>query len=279
MPSRLLLPAPLLLLFLAATPAAAHEPVDASLARATSELERRGESVERLLRRAELRLVRGDHDAAARDLARASALDPADARVDLYRGRLRLEQGDPAAAAVALARYLARVPHDAIGRTLRARALARLDRPLASAAEYSAALAEGPRTQLYYERAQVLAAAGPGHVAQALAGLDEARAGLGTIPSLELYAIDLELERGAWDEALARLARVAALAQSQGPWLARRGEILELAGRDAEARAAYAEARKAFATLPAARRGTRASARLEAQVASGLARLDGGSAP
>ena len=116
--------------------------------------------------------------------------------------------------------------------------------------------------------------AGIEHIDVALQGLDEGLERLGQPITLQLYAIDLELELGRHDAALARLDRIASRADRKETWLVRRGEILEQAGRPAEARAAYVAAIEAVQALPATRRGTRAVSRLQTRAEEALARLD-----
>ena len=112
------------------------------------------------------------------------------------------------------------------------------------------------------------------HIDVALQGLDEGLERLGQPITLLLYAIDLELELGRHDAALARLDRIASRADRKETWLVRRGEILEQAGRPAEARAAYVAAIEAVQALPATRRGTRAVSRLQTRAEEALTRLD-----
>jgi predicted RNA polymerase sigma factor len=77
------------------------------------------------------------------------------------------------------------------------------------------------------------------------------------VPSLALAALDLEVALGRHQAALARLDRLLAEGPRNEAWLARRGELLERAGRRDEARGAYARALELIATRPAERRGKR----------------------
>jgi predicted negative regulator of RcsB-dependent stress response len=111
-------------------------------------------------------------------------------------------------------------------------------------------------------------------VVDALRGLDEGIAVLGALPTLQLYAIELELTIGRTDSALARLDSVS-VQQSHRPeaWLARRGEILEQGGRVDEARAATEKALAAIAALSPRHHNTRATLELEARLRRTLDRL------
>jgi predicted negative regulator of RcsB-dependent stress response len=122
------------------------------------------------------------------------------------------------------------------------------------------------------ERAQALASAGDGHVAEALRSLDEGVAELGPVVTLQLLAIELELRRKTYDAALARLDAVAAQSPRKETWLERRGQILASAGRAAEAGEAFVAALAAVEALPPPRRRVRAVIELEARLRTALAR-------
>jgi len=253
----------------------AHAPAADAIAELTQRIRSEPEQAELYLERGELYRVDGNQLSAAQDFERAARLDPARPEVDLYRGRLALDADRYADAEVALSRFLARVPGHTLARALRARAFARLGRGLRAAEEYSAAIAlqASPSPELYLERAQALVSDGDRHLAEALRGLDAGLARLGDVTTLDLYAIELELQRGDCDAALARLDRIASHAARQDAWLARRGEILEGAGRKAEAREAYRRALEALEQVAAPRRHTRATAERETSLRSALARL------
>jgi DNA-binding SARP family transcriptional activator len=96
---------------------------------------------------------------------------------------------------------------------------------------------------------------------------------LGTLATLQLYAIELELSRGRTEDALARLQSLAASSNRHETLLARLGEILELAGRTDAARTAYEQAVAAIKLLTPRHRATRGIVELEAQLRDALARL------
>jgi Flp pilus assembly protein TadD len=66
-----------------------------------------------------------------------------------------------------------------------------------------------------------------------------------------------------WDGALRRVERLARVSPRQESWLVRRGDILSEAGRNAEARAAYAQALEAIESLPERYRTAPATKKLE----------------
>ncbi len=79
---------------------------------------------------------------------------------------------------------------------------------------------------------------------------------LGPAVTMQSYAIELEMKRGRYDRALARLDRITSQYTRKEGVLKRRGEILEAAGRVMEAQVAYTEALDAVSVLPEGRRNT-----------------------
>src|SRR5439155_22460749 len=124
----------------------------------------------------------------------------------------------------------------------------------------------------------VLAAGGNSHLDEVVRGLDAGVDKLGPVVTLQLYAIELELQRGRYDAALARLDTIAAQSVRQETWLARRGEILERAGRADSARATYATALTTLDTLPPSARRVGAMTELRTRVCAALTRLGSPSA-
>jgi tetratricopeptide (TPR) repeat protein len=120
-----------------------------------------------------------------------------------------------------------------------------------------------PKPDYYLERAQALVSAGDAHVVYALRGLDEGIRKLGPLIALRVRAIDLELLRKNFDGALTRLEPILAQSPRRETWLARKGDILEQAGRTREAREAYAAALNAIESLPPNHRKTRTMVALE----------------
>jgi predicted Zn-dependent protease len=260
-------------------PAFAHVAVDGQIADVTHRIASRPRDASLYLHRGELHRVHRDWEAARADYERARAIDPSMSGVDLCFGRMLLESGRPIDAVAALDRYLAAKPESPEGFAVRARSLVKLGRGLEAAADYTRAIELGAVAgapsdpDLHVERARALAAEGGVHAAEAISGLDEGSARLGYPVTLEMEAIDLELFLGRHDAALQRLDRLLARSPRKESWMCRRGEILEAAGRSAEARDAYVSALRAIDALPSPRRGTRAMGDLERRIRSGLDRL------
>jgi len=256
----------------------AHGDLHIQIQEVTRQIEKEPRNADLYLKRGELHRAHQEWDAAQADYDHAFALNPKLAVVDLARGRMFLEANWPISAKVALDRFLAVYTNHVEGLTARARALVKLDQRLAAARDYTAAIHHSiePRPELYLERAQALTTEGGVHLDEALKGLDQGIKKLGPLVTLQLYAIDVEIKQKRFDAALARLERVAAQSPRKETWLARRGEILQQAGRKAEAREAFQSALAAMDKLPPARRHVPAMAELEKRLQQALDSLSSG---
>lgn len=231
----------------------------------TKQIAKTPNDAELYLRRGELRRAHAEWEEAFLDYDRAAALAPNLATLDLVRGRLFLDSGWPLSARACLDRVLLRQPNHVEALLLRGRACARLHLLLSAADDFDRAIAlyPEPSPDLYIERAEVLAAAGPEYLVRALAGLDDGVRKLGPLVTLQLTAIELELKSKNYDSALGRVDTVAARSPRKETWLTRKGEILKQAGRAEEARQAFKTALAALQTLPPTRRHVPAMLELE----------------
>ena len=145
---------------------------------------------------------------------------------------------------------------------------------LAAAADYDRLIArlDPAEPEQYLQRARWLVAEGVAHVDAGLRGIDEAIARLGPLVTLIAFAIDMETGRGRYDAALARFASLPVVVAGRRDWLARRGDVLQAAGRDREASAAYADVLATIEGLSAKRRTVKATAALDARLRQLLAR-------
>lgn len=229
------------------------------------------------LRRGELHRIHRDWSKAEADYKTSLKLDPQLVIADYCLGRLKLDAGDPAGAQVYLDRFLKQRPTDPEALAARARALNALGKHVAAAKDFTDAIDNAPnsspRPEYFLERARALEAAGPSHIAEALTGLDDGVERLGEVITLQLYAVDLELARGNYDGALERLDVISSRSVRQEPWLVRKATILEAAGRDDDARAAYEQTLASISSLPSSRRNNKAVTRLEDEAREALERL------
>jgi tetratricopeptide (TPR) repeat protein len=250
--------------------ATAHGPLHEQIVRLSKEIEQFPDRADLYIQRGELHRHHQDWNAALADYDNANRLEPKLAMADLCRGKLFLDAGEPKQAKAALDRFLTNAPNDAEGFLTRGRALAQMGAHSLAAEDFSSAIqnVETPQPEYYYERSQALVAAG--RLMEALHGVDEGIRRLGEIVTLQLCAIDLEIRMQFYDGALARLEKVAAQSPRKEKWLARRGEILLMAGRHEEARRAFRAALLEIETLPSSRRNAKAVVDLEKRVRAAL---------
>jgi len=200
--------------------------------------------------RGELYRAHADWKPAESDYDKAAQLNPSLAEIELARGKLAFDIGHDLDAKTKLDSYLKTHAGDVDALVTRAHTLARMGDRKAAAADLADAIAHSPspRPDYFLERAKLQA--DEGETAAAVGGLDEGLKRLGPLVALQLQAIDLECEQQHFDEALKRLESVAANSEHKEKWLIRRGEIQAKAGRREEARASFAEALTAIASLP-----------------------------
>lgn len=257
--------------------AGAHGDLHERIVSLTQQIRRHPRDAQLYLKRGELHRLHSEWSAAEKDYDRAAKLDPTLVHVELERGALFLARHQPQKAKLALDRFLLLQPDHVRALLLRARTFVQLQQFVAAAADFTRmiALMSEPTPDPYLERAQALISAGPDHFDEALRGLDEGITRLGPLVTLQLQAIELECSLKRYDSALHRLAQVTALSQRKENWLVRKAEILEQAGRIADARTALTEALATIAALPQRQRNQGKTIALETQARDHLARLMG----
>jgi len=203
-----------------ATPALAHGELHDQIANMDRQIAAQPQSAALYLRRAEMRRIHREWDAADVDYAKVLALEPKHPEASWLRARAWLEAGKAAVALPELDRYLAQFPDHASARLTRARALATLGSNAQAAADYVLALERLPQAEPdhYLELRNAQQAARMPPSAQ-LASLEQGLRRLGPVPSLEDAALDVEVRAKQWDAALARLDRQAAVAVRKERWL------------------------------------------------------------
>lgn len=251
---------------------AAHGDLHEQIRAVTEQIAKDPKNSELYLKRGELHRAHQEWDDAQADYDHALALNSGLTVIDFTRGRMFLEANWPHSAKICLDRFLRKHTNHVEGFTARARSLVKLEKPLDAARDFTTAIQFAPtgRPELYIERSQALVSAGDKHYEEALRGLDEGIGRLGPLVTIQLHAIDLELKRKQFDAALNRLEKIASQSPRKETWLARRGEILQQAGRREEARAAYEQALKALDSLPSARRNVPAMTELERRIKAAI---------
>jgi tetratricopeptide (TPR) repeat protein len=266
-----------LAVLLFSAPVVSHPGIDDQIADLTARIAASPDRSDLYLRRGELYRIHQQWEKAEADYKAALERDANSHTARFCLGRLELESGNAAEAKKLLDDYLAVRATDALAFATRAKANGALGRHLAAAADYSMAIDNNengsPKPEYYLARARELTATGQQHLGTAIAGLDEGIQRLGSPVTLQLYAIDLEMERKNYDAALVRLDRIAVDSARKEPWLVRKATILEAAGRVSEARLAYEQTLTSLDSLPPTRRNNRAVVRLENEARQALERL------
>lgn len=245
--------------------ALAHGDLHEQIANVTAQIQKIPESAELYFKRAELHRLHEDWPAAAADYDRAAQLAPELSAVRLGRGKMLFASGHLDEAKAELDAFLTASPERVDAFVTRARIQAKRAEPLPAAGDFARAIALSPQPEpdFYLERAQALVAAGDAHLDDALRCLDEGMARLGNLPSLGLYAVELDAKAKRFDSALARLDRLSAISPRKEAWIERRGDLLAQAGRAEEAQQAYRAASDAIVKLPPRLRVTKAITDLE----------------
>ncbi len=253
----------------------AHTSIDKKIATITKLIEQSPDNAQFYLTRGELYRIHKEWSKAIMDFNRAAKLEMGFPEVDFYMGRVFLESDQPKKAEKALKNFIGCVPDHSRARILRARALLKLGRGKEASEEYTHAieLHSKPGPELYLERAKILAEEGDANVDEALEGLDAGLQKLGQLVSIQLFAIDLEIKKKRFNDALCRLEQIAEQSQRKETYLVLRGEILEKAGRIDEGFEAYTEALSAIQNLPTNLQKRQVIIQLKARVIDAIYRL------
>jgi tetratricopeptide (TPR) repeat protein len=222
--------------------ALAHASVDELRRAADAAVALRPDDPQAHLDRARVLQLAHEWDAALAELG-AARMHGADADdVGAARASVLLDAGRPQLALREIDGVLASRP-DAYGLVFeRGRALLMLGRTELAADEFGRAIAAmpAPRPEHVFVRRDALLLLGQPEAA--LAALDAGMARIGSVASLQLAAIDIEVQLAHFDAALYRIDELIGLNGHNPAWIARRGEILQRAGRNAEARVEYERA-------------------------------------
>ena len=260
------------LLLLIAASGFCHDELAEQVHDITLQIQRAPDRAELYFQRGELYRADSHWKKAESDYRKAKELAPDMAATDLGLGLLYFNTGRFHESKESLDRFIEHQPDHAEARVARGHVLNKLGKRAEAIEEYGAALALHPDPEIYIERSQLLAA--DNKLAEALSALDEGIRSLGSVVTLELYAIDLEIRLERYDQALERVSKIAAQSERKEAWLARKGEILSQASRKDEARKAYLAASEAIDHLPPSRRNNRYTRELEQRIRSALDQLE-----
>ena len=252
----------------------AHPDTPRRLEEVARELEQRPGAPDLLYRRGCLRLDEeyADYPQAVRDLT-AALKDPSIADVRLFRAIAYRHLGETAKALADLDAYVRAVPEDARAYEQRFEARLAAGRKREAAADLEKALHIQPRADLYARLATLHEEAGA--PAKAIQTYEDGIARLGRPLELMVALVDTAVRARATAKALEWVGVLEAEGGRRERWRLTRAEILEGAGRTAEARAAYQEVLTLHEARAAAGGFLSQPMRLEqAQALAGLGRKD-----
>jgi tetratricopeptide (TPR) repeat protein len=250
----------------------AHPDLEEQIAAITRHIQSTPHDASLYLRRGELFRLHSQWDKAQSDYDNAGRLDPQSKDVPLARATLFFDSGRPDQARPILDALIDQPQPHTPALLLRAK-LFTLQNNLAGAiGDYTRAIALStmPEADWFIERSRLQAKSDP---AASLAGLEEAIQRLGSLVTLQMPALELELKLKRFDAALKRLDSIHARSPRREIYLAQRAEILEASGHKAEARATYTAALTAWLALPEFRRTSASAMSVREKVEAGLNRL------
>ena len=248
-----------------------HDELSEQVQAITVHIQREPNNPELYFQRGELLRADSHWRLAELDYLKVKKLDPKMDSADLGLGLVYLQMKKYKQAKQALDRFLLKQPDHAPALVARGHALSKLGNRTAAIEEYTRGLELHPDPEIYIERSQLLLE--ENRIQDALASLNQGMERLGPIVTMELYAVELELKLKHFDEALARVDKIADQSERKEMWFAKKGEILLLASRKDEARAMYLSAQQALQTLPAFRRHNRYTQELEKSIHTALEKL------
>ena len=244
---------------ISSVPVFSHVAVDEQIRDVSLQLEKAPYSADLYVRRGELYRIHEEWDKALTDFFHAKKLDKAHETVDIFLGKAYLDTERPAKAKGILDQFLKRRPNHVTARILRATAQEKLGDFRAAAADYNHAIlscrgSAKPQPYFFINRAKALMIASESLIDEAIAGLDEGLAILGRVASIQMYAVELELQSTNYDGALRRLNSMASWYGQSPELLIRIAEVSKTAGRFDEARQACSKAITLIENSPKRRR-------------------------
>ncbi len=249
----------------------AHEELSQQIQEISAQIQQSPNDANLYLRRAELNRTDSHWKDAELDYLKAKSLDRELDSVHLGLGLLYYDTQRFADSLKSLNQFLDRHPQHSLALLTRARIFKRDGHSSLAIRDYSKALETQPDPSVYIERADLLTK--EKKIPEALAGLNQGIETLGPVVTLELAAIQLDLQLKQYDSALARVDQIAAQAERKEIWLVKRAEILQMASRNKEAKQNYLDALNAIDILPDSRKSTKTTRELKSRIQAALEEL------
>jgi tetratricopeptide (TPR) repeat protein len=250
----------------------AHEELSLQIGEISAQIRQTPNDANLYLRRAELNRTDARWKEAERDYLKAKKLAPEMDAADFGLALLYYDTHRFDHSLKVLNQFLGKHPQHAKALVTRARILKRRGDWHQAVEDYSMSLENDADPAVYIERADLLKS--QNRIDEAISGLDKGIAALGPAVTLELAAIQLELQLRHYDSALRRLDLIASQAERKEIWLVERADILRTASRNEEAKRNYHDALDAISGLSDSKKNTKATRELEQKIHTALEELD-----
>ena len=210
------------------------------------------QSAELFLQRGQVHARHGDWDEAISDYAHAERLEPDVQHIDLLMGKALRQSRRFAEAVARLDRYIIKHPDSAGAFLARARAHADARHVDPASKDFAKVAELAPNPDAYVEWSKLLASTN--RTEEAVKKLEEGCSALGPLITLQVKIIDIEISRKNYARVLERIDAILASASRKESWLARKGDVLAMAGQSPAAADAYTQALDALRRLPSRHR-------------------------
>jgi tetratricopeptide (TPR) repeat protein len=241
----------LALLTLCGSAPAAHEGVHELIQKATVEIKKDPHDWQLYLYRAQLYRMNEDWPEARADLDFVRTSAPDDLALVLEEAHLFHAQGLLLQALQKTEQYHQHDVKNARSWQLHARLLFALKKyqQAADAMQTAIPLFPTPEPDYFHFQAKALQNLGPVALPKALLCVEQGLKSIGACVSLELLAVDLETDLGMWQQAIARIDRLATSARRKESWLMHKADVYWRCGKRRQAKREYQAALNAIQLL------------------------------
>ena len=260
---------------------AAHDDIDVQVAALTERISLTPDDSDLYHRRAELHRAHEEFALALADYDQALKRAPDQVASHVGRSSALLANGQPGQALASANRASSLQPDSAEAHLALARALAALGRGNEADKAYTRAtnLHTRPTPELFLEHAASLRGQQPPNRSRAIEVLRDGTSTVGALVTLISPLIDLLLDAGDAEAALAVCDQLPRSLTNTPNWLVRRASVLAALNRVPEAHQTYRAAQQAIARLPERRRKTAAMTGLLVEIRTAVDGLSKGGKP